>query len=154
MSRAKNLQDADVKAVVEILDGWSERLTWEAFIEAIEKRLLVRYTRQALHKHARIQAAFAHRKRALAAGGSKPRITVASPALQAALDRADRLAAENQRLKAENDRLLEQFVRWAYNASSRGLDEVFLSAPLPEVDRRPSKVSRVGRALSSVSKKG
>jgi len=49
----------------------------------------------------------------------------ATPELQAAADRIARLEGENQRLRMENDRLLEQFVRWAYNAYSRGLDEQF-----------------------------
>jgi hypothetical protein len=64
------------------------------------------------------------------------------------------LTGENQRLKAENDRLLEQFVRWAYNASTRNLDEAFLSRPLPHVDREQTAVSRRGKALVSLAKKG
>lgn len=31
--------------------------------------------------------------------------------------------------------LLEQFVRWAYNAASRGLTEDFLNRPLPPTNR-------------------
>ncbi len=60
----------------------------------------------------------------------------ATPELQAAADRIARLEGENQRLRMENERLLEQFVRWAYNAFSRGLNEQFLSRPLPPTNRQ------------------
>ena len=154
MSRAKNLRDEDVAKIVEVLDGWAGKLTWELLIDAIEKRFFARYTRQALHKHARIKDAFAHRKEALTNGGERPRKTASSPALQLALDRIDRLTGEKERLKAENTRLLEQFSRWAYNAHTRNLDEGFLNRPLPAVDRQKTPVSRVGRAAASLPKKG
>ena len=38
-------------------------------------------------------------------------------------------------MEAENQRLFEQFVVWAYNAHTRGLDKEFLSHPLPRVNR-------------------
>lgn len=154
MSRAKNLRDEDVAKIVGILDGWAGKLTWELLIDSIEKRFFSRYTRQALHKHTRIKDAFAQRKGALANGGERPRKTVSSPELQLALDRIDRLTGEVERLKAENTRLLEQFVRWAYNAHTRNLDEDFLSRPLPAVDRQQTRVSRVGGTAVSPSKKG
>jgi hypothetical protein len=154
MSRAKNLSDDDVAKIVAILDGWSGPLRWELLIEEVERRLFARYTRQALHKHGRIKDAFAGRKEALAAAPGRPRKFASSPELQLALDHIDKLTGENQRLKAENDRLLEQFVRWAYNASTRNLDEAFLSRPLPHVDREQTAVSRRGKALVSLAKKG
>jgi hypothetical protein len=91
------------------------------------------YTRQALHKHERIRAAYTLRKRtlgrdeALAPPGVQP--------IDEAAARIARLEIENQRLEAENQRLLEQFVVWAYNAHSRGLSKEFLSQPLPQVNR-------------------
>lgn len=153
MSRAKNLRDEDVARIVEVLDGWSGKLSWELLIESVEKRLFARYTRQALHKHTRIKDAFAHRKAVLAGSGERPRKTASSPELQLALDRIERLTGENERLEAENARLLEQFVRWAYNAHTRNLDEAFLSRPLPTVDRQQTRVSRVGQASASLTRK-
>ncbi len=140
MTRARNLEDTDIEKIVSLLDGWSGRLTWELLIDAVEKRVHARYTRQALHMHARIRDAFAQRKDVLSRSPGKRKVA-SNPALQAALDRADRLTAENERLKAENGRLLEQFVRWSYNANLRGLDNAFLSQPLPPVDRQQSKKS-------------
>lgn len=154
VGRAKNLRDDDVANIVEILDGWSGKLTWDLLIDAIERRFFARYTRQALHKHTRIKDAFTLRKELLANNGERPRKTVSSPDLQLALDRIDRLTGENERLKAENTRLLEQFVRWAYNAHTRNLDETFLSRPLPEVNRRQTRVNRVDRKVTNLPKKG
>ncbi len=132
--RAKNLTDADIKQIVEILDGWSGKLTWELLIDAIELRMHNRYTRQALHKHERIRHAFDLQKKSWAGNGGEIR-RVTSPELRVALEQIARLEAENRRLESENERLLEQFVRWAYNAHTRGLDHEFLNRPLPPVNR-------------------
>lgn len=67
MRRAKNLSDEDIARIVGILDGWSGRLTWQSLLDAVERHLFTRYTRQALHKHTRIQQAFEQRKAGLAA---------------------------------------------------------------------------------------
>ncbi len=132
--RGKNLTDDAIEQIVGILDGWTEKLTWEALIEAIVVRLHCRYTRQALHKHVCLREAYAVRRAALGkqkvASGRR-----GSGALTDALARIARLDAENQRLEEENRRLLEQFVVWAYNAHTRGLTKQFLSQPLPHVDR-------------------
>ena len=132
--RGKNLTDDAIEQIVRLLDGWEGKLTWDALIDAIGTRLHCRYTRQALHKHQRIRAAFALRKESL--GGQKETtVWRGSPQLTDAMVRIARLEAENQRLEAENYRLLEQFVVWAYNAHTRGLDKEFLSQPLPRVNR-------------------
>lgn len=136
-SRAKNLDDHAIEQIVQILDGWSGKLTWEALIEKISLRLRTQYTRQALHNHVRIKEAFSGRKNALA-GRNNKEIEAESSELQHALQHIARLHAEIERLKRENNNLLEQFVRWAYNASTRGLDEKFLNQPLHQVNRDPS----------------
>ncbi len=132
--RAKNLDDAMIKEIVKILDGWSEKLTWDLLIEAIDFRTHNKYTRQALHKHVRIRNAFELRKAGLAEGDATIR-KVHSPELQKALERIARIEAENKRLESENNQLLEQFARWAYNAHVRGLDNTFLNQDLPPVNR-------------------
>ena len=132
--RARNLDDAGIKDIVEILDGWSEKLTWDLLIEAINFRTHNKYTRQALHKHQRIKNAFELCKARLADSDVAIR-NVRSPELQKALERIARVEAENKRLESENNQLLEQFVRWAYNAHTRGLESDFLNQPLPPVNR-------------------
>jgi hypothetical protein len=110
--RGKNLGDDDIKQIVEILDGWSGKLTWDLFIDAIELRMHCRYTRQTLHKHERIYNAFELRKKGIADGDGVLQ-TVRSPELQKALERIARLEVENKRLESENENLLAQFARWA-----------------------------------------
>jgi hypothetical protein len=140
--RARNLEDDDIADIVALLDGWSGKLSWGLLIEAIEKRKHARYTRQALHRHERISQAFSLRKAALCEGeGAAARAS--APELQIALDRITRLEAENARLTAENQRLLEQFVCWAYNAHTRGLDHAFLSRHLPAVNRDQTSMTPV-----------
>lgn len=136
--RSKNLGDTEIKQIVEILDGWSDKLSWEMLIDAIELRMFNRYTRQALYKHERVRHAFELRKNE-SAGGDKVVKRAASPQLQIALERIARLDSENRRLESENNRLLEQFARWAYNAHTRGLDHDFLNRALPSVNRGQTK---------------
>ena len=134
--RAKNLDDNAIEGIVGILDGWSEKLTWEALIETIQARCRVQYTRQALHQHERIKQAFRVTKdRLSSAPVSLKSFPLSGLEVQALTERFKRLEAENSRLKLENERLLEQFVVWAYNAHIRGLDLEFLNRPLPHVDR-------------------
>lgn len=137
-NRAPNLDDDAIEAIAGILDGWAGKLSWEALIDAIERRTRVRYTRQALHRHTRIRSAFGLRKKSLTGTRQKLGPAADSPELAAALQRIARLEGENARLTAENHNLLEQFARWAYNAHSRGLDQQFLNQPLPAVDRQQS----------------
>ena len=142
--RGKNLTDDAIEQIVRLLDGWEGKLTWESLIDAIVTRLHCKYTRQALHKHERIRAAYALRKESL--GGQKDvAVSRGSGPLADAMARIARLEAENQRLEAENQRLLEQFVVWAYNAHTRGLDKEFLSQPLPRVNRGQTVPKAVGK---------
>lgn len=146
--RAKNLDDADITQIVEMLDGWSGKLSWEMLIDAIEERSYMRYTRQALHKHERIGQAYSQRKKSLSQQGVEKDISNLSPELHVAQQQLSRLTAENTRLKAENESLLEQFVRWAYNAYSRNIDKEFLNQPLPSIDRDVTKQKLVLKATT------
>ncbi|NIF56251.1 hypothetical protein [Burkholderia sp. Ax-1724] len=137
--REKNLGDEVIETIVQVLDGWSGKLSWEALIDAIEKRTGLKYTRQALHRHERIRLAFTVRKKQLSRQPDEQSHETVSPELQAALQRIVRLEAENQRLAAENSSLLEQFARWAYNAQTRNLTKEILNSPLPAVDRERSE---------------
>lgn len=130
-ARSRNISDTDIADIVAILDGWSGKLSWDLLINAIERRKHVRYTRQTLHNHERIRHSFSLVKKSCRGGPLQQE----SPELQLALQQNSRLKAENARLVAENQRLLEQFATWAYNAYARGLDEAFLSRPLPRVNR-------------------
>ena len=132
--RSQNITAESVQVMVEILDGWGERkLTWGAYLDEVALHLLVRYTRQTLSRYERIQSAFNLVKaRQTTPAGEAPPVSSRNNIAQ---DRIRRLEAENSRLKDENNRLLIQFVTWAYNAHTRGLDEAFLNRPVPQVNR-------------------
>ena len=140
-AREKNLDDHTVSAIVEVLDGWSGHLTWEALIAKVTARLKLTYTRQALHRHERIRLAFTLRKNVKSTDDHAPD-SDEPPELRLALDRIARLEAENIRLTAENHGLLEQFARWAYNAHARNVSQEVLNTPLPRIDRARSKRPR------------
>ena len=143
--RSPNLTSLRVDNVVELIRAWQGRLTWPALIEAIAQKFGTTYTRQALFKHDRIRIAYencrdaAHAKIRTAPG--RPM----SAALKAAMDRIHRLERENSELRKQEMLLLEQFHRWVYHASSRGLTQEFLDQPLPPLNRRGNRVSPTGR---------
>lgn len=134
--------------------GWlGGKLTWDLLIEAIEARQKTQYTRQALSQHSRIKQAFQLTKERLTGqprNEQKGSEGLGATEAQALLERYARLEAENARLKADNERLLEQLVVWAYNASNRGLDAGFLNRPLPKVDRDQTRVPKAKASPSKV----
>lgn len=136
--RSRNLDDAAISEIVGIVDGCTGPLSWNILIEAIDERTRVRYTRQALNNHERIKLAFSMRRESLKATGVPMRVNTATPELAALLQVNARREAEIDRLKVENSRLLEQFVRWSYNANNRGVGEEVLNRPLPAVNRDSS----------------
>ncbi|GGP26761.1 hypothetical protein [Silvimonas amylolytica] len=139
--RAKNLNDEIINLVTGLLDGWSGKITWDLLIDAIEVRLRTRYTRQALHAHARIKLAYQTTKDRLA---DSPKVAeplkLSEAEVVAQTERLKRLEAENRRLQLENERLLEQFVTWVYNAHLKGLTKEFLGRPLPSIDRSVTRL--------------
>lgn len=140
--RSKNLTDDAIENIVRILDGWSGKLTWEELINTIVVKLHYRYTRQTLHKHERIRAAYSQKKDALSNIANNTTTHETSQKFDKnIIHKIARLEAENQRLKTENQRLLEQFVVWAYNAHVRGLTKEYLSQPLPHVNRDQTLLS-------------
>ena len=126
-----------INKIVGVLDGWSGKLTWDLFIEEISP-VVGRFTRQALQNHTRILDAFQHRKDELRC--KSPDSKARTVAEQKSLERIARLEAEVSRLNMENSHLLEQFARWAYNASKKGLSKDVLNRPLPRVDREKTEL--------------
>lgn len=134
--RSKNLKDEDLLTIVQILDAWSGPLSWNLLIEKLEKSLFSTYTRQTLHKHERVRLAFSRAKHAVQLGEKGPPVQAAGCSeLVAVLERLARVESANRRLREENEELLAQFARWAYNAHSRGLDIRFLNQALPSISR-------------------
>ena len=136
MTLAKHLSDQDVDKIIGILDGWQGKLTWDALCESASKHVGKRPTRQSLNAHIKIKTAFVDKKKRLKDESFEVKMP---PSLAVAGQRIKRLVEENARLKSENDRLIEQYVIWQYNAYRHGLTKEKLNASLPAIDREISK---------------
>lgn len=132
--RSKNLNDDDIEKIVGILDGWSEKLTWDNFIDEVEDQLKNRYTRQTLAKHARIKSAFDLTKKRISELENNK--STSPVEIEVLLQQLERVKAQNTRLEKENQNLLAQFSRWSYNSYAKGVTEDELDKPLPMLDRR------------------
>lgn len=127
----KRLSDRDIESIIELIDSWvGEQINWASLLDVIDRQLGFRPSRQALSGHDRIKLAFQTRKKGLRREAPPPP-SVASILQQ----RLKRVEAELDRVKAENAVLLEQFVRWQYNAETHGLGRDKLDNPLPTIDR-------------------
>jgi type I restriction-modification system DNA methylase subunit len=137
-TRSENLTDELIEKIVNILDGWSSKLTWNKLIDEIEFRTKNRYTRQTLAKHQRIKDAYDLTKERVSTDTEEH--SNMSAEVAALIQRVKRLEAENDRLHFENEALLAQFARWAYNAHSKGVTKEMLDKPLTPIDRGTTKV--------------
>lgn len=136
---AKHLTDQDIEDVVGILDEWSpdSKLTWDELVKAAFQDCVINTTRQTLQKQIRIKRAYSEVKKITsgvkstvgAANGSLP------PSLRIAAQRLDKKNREIERLKKENNELLEQFHVWMYNAHRHGVTLEQLNEPLPSKDK-------------------
>ncbi|EIO3707134.1 hypothetical protein U0N67_003955 [Vibrio parahaemolyticus] len=131
---AKHLTDKDINDIVELLDEWpvDSKLTWDLLVASVKDSFNLTTTRQTIQKQARIKAAFKEVKDITSgrARGIKKRASV--PSLKVAQERLDTKDRKIERLERENRQLLEQFVRWVYNASLYGLTPEQLNEPLPK----------------------
>src|SRR5699024_7889654 len=109
---AKHLTDRDILRVVELLDTWNSKLTWERLCDACEAEIGTRPTRQTLSKFSRVTEAYKACKDRIK---NQDEALSVPPTLKMAAERIERLKRENERLKRENGNLLEQFVVWQYN---------------------------------------
>jgi len=132
--RSKNLGDKEIEKIVEILDGWSGKLTWDKLIHEIHIHLNQDYTRQTLAKHIRIKSAYDLTKERSSDISEESKHE--SPEISILLQKIERLEAKNARLQKENQDLLAQFARWAYNSYAHGVSKEELDKPLTKIDRR------------------
>ena len=133
---AKHLTSKDIEILVNLIDAWEGKLGWDALCEAVAPLIGGRPTRQTLSSHDQVKAAFGHKKEQLRNGFVE---TKRPASLSIAEQRIRRLESENDRLKAENGRLLEQFLKWQYNAYRHGISQDKLDASLPSIDRDSSE---------------
>ncbi|NVO61459.1 hypothetical protein [Photobacterium damselae] len=132
---AKHLTDKDISNVCELLDDWpmDSKLTWDRLVEAVAHDYRLITTRQTLQKQIRIKNAFTEVK-ALVSGNSPKAIAARNrhlpSSLKAAADQLEKRERTIARLEAENNKLLEQFHTWLYNATQHGMTVEQLTEPL------------------------
>jgi len=117
-TRSKNLSDQSIEVIVQLLDGWASKLTWDHLISAIDFKLHQHYTRQALSSHPQIKLAYDKTKQRLSLEQKKEAKKSEKDIL---LEQLQNLEKENQRLKKENQELLALNHRVTYNAYVHGL---------------------------------
>lgn len=130
---AKHLTTKDVDAIIDAILGWGEeKLTWEALCQSVEPLVGKVPTRQSLHAIPKIRDAFTNRKAGLREVGARKSVP---SSLSIAAARIERLQNEVDALKRQNAALLEQFVRWQYNAYKYNVMEHQLNEDLVRIDR-------------------
>lgn len=127
---AKHLTDNDVTEIVELLQSWKFKLTWDLLVEACEKSLGITTTRQALNRKVQIKEEFDIRKRALKTGIDD---TPKPNSIQQAHAQIARLMQRNKELEEQNNLYREKFLKWQFNAERYGIGKDKLETPL----RRP-----------------
>ena len=138
-SRAPDVTVERIATIVDTLDTWKGKLTWELLLDAVEASTGFRYSRFTFAEYPEIANAFSLRKAVLRGRLSRERGEPRDERVRAALAQAARYQGKVERLEEENQLLTEQFVTWAINAERRGVTMDMLNAPLPKPDRDRSK---------------
>ena len=125
--RAPNITPEISQRIIQVIDSFTEEISWGLVITKIEKDLGQRYTEQGLRKHEFIVQSYRVKKVLLAkqkelGGNKKYRVATAKRLLE--------LEAENALLKELNNNLTEKFVLWAHNSAANNLTEDQLNETL------------------------
>lgn len=134
---APKLTDKDIEKAVLLLDGWSGKLTWDRYLAVLAVEIGHTYTKVAMLRQPRIKAAWDLAKDRV--HESAPRGGYGNVAMSLSAERICELERRVERLTFENNQLLEQFVRWAHNATRRGLSLTDLDKPLPIAEKKATK---------------
>ncbi|MGM9482000.1 hypothetical protein ACS5PN_12510 [Roseateles sp. NT4] len=140
--RAPDLTEATISIVVDLLDGWTGKLTWDLLIAEVLRLTGFEYSRFTFADYPGIANSFALKKKKLSGTLARGPRTPRDGQILAALDKAERFKAKADRLERENELLLEQFKTWAVNAERHGVTVAKLNAPLALPNRERSKKAR------------
>lgn len=141
-ARAPSLTTERIQTILDTLDGWQGKLTWDLLIESVYEATGITYSRFTFAEYPAITNAFALRKEAVREASGKPIREPKDERVRAALAQAERYKAKAERLQAENQLLLEQFVTWAHNAERKGVTMAMLNAPLFKPQRDQTKTEK------------
>jgi hypothetical protein len=138
-NRAPDLTEERIQVVLDTLDSWKGKLSWDLLIGAVGTATGITYSRFTFAEYPKIANAFSFKKDALRGTWKSARGEPRDERVRAALEQVDRYKAKVERLEQENNLLLEQFVTWATNAERKGVTMMMLNAPLPKPQRDRSK---------------
>lgn len=139
-SRAPDLTEERIVLVLETLDAWRGKLTWDRLLDAVQASTGHRYSRFTFAEYPEIANAFSSKKNVLRGSLMRERGAPRDKQVCAVMAQAERYKQKAIRLEAENQLLVEQFVTWAINAERKGVTMDMLNAPLPKPDRDRSKI--------------
>lgn len=128
----RHLTEHDIQVLIDLIDAWEGKLTWDGLCDRAGEVFGFRPTRQTLNAHQTVKSAFAAKKSHQKTG---PMPSRRPSSLSYAEQRIRKLESEVERHKFENERLIEQFIRWQYNAQKRGITKAMLDEHLPVIDR-------------------
>lgn len=140
--RAPDLTTERIAVVLEILDTWKGKLTWELLLDAVQEITGHRYSRFTFAEYPEVANAFSFKKDSLRGNFLRERAEPRDERVRAALAQVERYKAKSDRLDAENQLLIEQFVTWATNAERKGVTLDMLNAPLPKPQRDRSREAK------------
>jgi hypothetical protein len=138
-NRAPDLTDERIALVLDRLDTWQGKLTWDLLIDAVKASTGCHYSRFTFAEYPEIANAFSLKKDILRNTLPRERSYPRDKRVCAALAQAERYKSKAERLEAENQLLIEQFVTWALNAERKGVTMDMLNAPLPKPGRSRTK---------------
>lgn len=138
-ARAPDLTDERIEEILEIVDGWRGKLTWDLLLKSVEEKTGILYSRFTLAEYPQLAEAFSAMKDSLRGTLPRPRGETQDPRVRAVEDKADRLAKKVERLERENRALVEQFVVWVANAHRHNVSMDELNKPLPKPERDRNK---------------
>lgn len=141
---AKHLQPKHVQGIVNEINAFDGKITWDDVLDIIEEETSIRYKDyRGLYKHDDIVTAYKENHIRDEKGvknhqGSRKK----SAEVRKLEERIEKLKAEKQFLESINAQLNEKFLIWAHNAASKKLTEADLegSGHLPLIDRQPTEV--------------
>lgn len=135
----RHLTEHDIQVLVDLIDAWGGRLTWDGLCDRAGEVFGFRPTRQTLNAHLAVKSAFNAKKSHIKNGPTPSR---RPSSLSYAEQKIRKLESEVERHRFENERLIEQFIRWQYNAQKRGITKAMLDEHLPVIDRDSSEKKR------------
>lgn len=133
--RAIKLTSEVSDSIVQLLDSWKGKLTWQLLIDKVNLDIGVEYSRFTLLEHRSIANAFSVRKRALLGQAIVKNEAEQRQPVNKWVGQIDRLTSKSARLESENRLLKEQFVVWAAHAARKGITVEFLNSALAKPNR-------------------